>query len=175
MGALIIPEYKIRDFINQMPTISYPDGERNIQFGWGDKKELNKYLMKKGIDSYPLVWLLGPSTERHIDQLEKAERDCSFVIATLETRTDLYNPQRYEGSFSKFLNPVNNYLVQGMRNANTTRVLNNDVFNITKHPNYSDESQGDQSGSIELWDAIRTDCTIEFNNSCLKQLKWIAN
>ena len=85
----------------------------------GDKKELNKYLSLKKNDSYPLVWLLSPSAESHIDNSSRVERDCSIILATLETRTD-YNPQRYEGSFSQVLNPVTDYIVQGVRSASQT-------------------------------------------------------
>jgi hypothetical protein len=177
---MIVPEYILRDIVNQMPQISYQgqnsiDLVRTIQFGWGDKKELNKYLLLRRNDSYPLVWLLSPSVEAHVDNSSKVERDCSIVVATLETRKDLYNPQRYEGTFNNILNPVTSYVIQGLRSFSKTRILNDNDVNITKFPNYSEDSNSNQGGSIELWDATRIDCRIEFNNSCSNNIKWITN
>ena len=145
---MIVPEYIIRDIVNQIPTITYPSGEKSVQFGWGDKKELNKYLKVKKEGSYPLIWLLSPSQELHTNNSTIVERDCNFVIATLETRSDLYNPQRYEGAFKSFLNPVTEYLTQGVRNASPTRILNDDNITITKFPNYSEDESSSKSGAI---------------------------
>ena len=32
---MIVPEYILRDIVSQMPTVTYPNEERTIQFGWG--------------------------------------------------------------------------------------------------------------------------------------------
>ena len=175
--GIVIPEHKLRDIISQMPKVDYQGGigDRSIQFGWGDKTELNRYLKLKKEDSYPLMWLLSPSPELHIYKSTRVERDCSIVIATLETRKDLYNPQRYNFSFDIVLNPIADYFMQGIRSASTTMFLNEDNVTLNKFPNYSDESQSDKSGAIALWDAIRIDCRIEFKNSCLNEIKWITN
>ena len=174
MGVTIVPEYLLRDIVSQMPPIPYPTGDREIQFGFGDKKELNKYLALKKEDSYPLMWLLMPSTELHTNEFSKVERDCSIIIATLETRKDLYNPQRYEGSFKQVLLPVFDLFVQGISSASTTRFINETQVSKNKFPNYSEDANSTKSGAIELWDAIRIDCRIEFQNSCLRQIKWIT-
>lgn len=171
---MIVPEYIIRDIVDQMPLIDYPIGLLKIKFGWGDKIELNKYLSLKKGDSYPLVWLLLPSIEHHNSNLSLVERDCSIIIATLETRKDLYNPQRYEGAFEKVLNIVTDYMIQGFRSSSQTRLLNDDKINITKFPNYSEDSNFEKGASIELWDATRIDCKIEFNNSCVNTIKWMT-
>ena len=174
--GIIVPEYILEDIVELMPTITYPNSvERNIKFGYGDKKELNRYLALKKDASYPLIWLLMPEKETHTCQFSKAERDCRFIIATLEDRSDLLNSQRYRGAFDQFLLPVANLLIEGIQSASTTRFANQDEVGIAKHPNYSEESNSNESGVIELWDAIRLDCKIEFNNSCLNQIKWITN
>ena len=174
--GIIVPEYILEDIVELMPTITYPDSvERNIKFGYGDKKELNRYLALKQDASYPLIWLLMPERETLTYQFSKDERDCRFIIATLEDRADLFNSQRYRGAFDQFLIPVANLLIEGIQSASTTRFANTDELGMVKHPNYSEESDSNESGSIELWDALRLDCRIEFNNSCLRQIKWITN
>ena len=176
MGSLIIPEHQLRDIISQMPQIDYGGaiGERVIRFGWGTKKQLNAYLCKKKDDSYPLIWLLNPRTKTYKDQSSLVDRDCNLVIATLETRKYMDAMQRFNASFEIVLNPICDLLMQGIRSASTTRFLNDDVQNINDFPDYSEEGNTSKGGSIEMWDAIRFDCRIEFNNSCLNNIKWIT-
>lgn len=173
--GIVVPEYLLEDIVDQMPQISYPNGDRSINFGYGDKKELNKYLQLKKEGSYPLMWLLMPEKETHIYEFSKAERDCKVVIATLETRADLMNPQRFRGSFDQFLFPMANLFIEGISSAETTRFINDTKVDIYKHPNYSEETDSKKSGVIALWDAIRLDCRIEFQNACLKQIKWTTS
>jgi len=177
MGGLIVPEYKLRDIISQMPSIDYGGdiGVYDIQFGWGSKKSLNKYLDKKGDDSYPLIWLLNPSKKTYKDQSSLVERDCSLIIATLETRKDMDDEERFDAAFKIVLNPIADLIIQGVRSANTTMFLNDNKQDVFDFPDYSDESSGSTSGTIALWDAIRLDCRIEFNNSCLNDIKWMTN
>ena len=173
--GIVVPEYLLEDIVDQMPQISYPNGNRSINFGYGDKKELNKYLQVKKEGSYPLIWLLMPQSELLTNEFSKSERDCNFIIATLEDRKDLYNSQRFRGSFDQFLLPVVNLLIEGISSAETTRFINQTQATINKFPNYSDESNSDSGGVIALWDAIRLDCRIEFQNACLKQIKWTTS
>lgn len=172
---MIVIEDILSQIVTRFPTISYAGQERFSKFGWGDKKELNRYLILKQDESYPLVWLLGAAPELHQNNSDLIERDCAIIIATLETRQDLYNPQRYQGAFSQVLNPVADYFMQGIRASSNTRFLNDDTATLTKFPNYSEDSSKTEGGAIELWDAIRIDCRIEFNGSCANSIKWITN
>ena len=167
----------LRDIVSQMPSVDYGGdlGFRDVQFGWGNKKQLNEYLKLKKSDSYPLIWLLNPQKEVYKNQSTMIDRDCPLILATLETRKDLDSMQRFDFSFALVLVPIFDYIMQGFRAANTTRVLNNDEFEASKYTDYSDSDSGDKSGVIEDWDAIRVDCRVEFKNNCLNQIKWIQN
>lgn len=170
--GIIVPEYILEDIVEQMPSINYPSGAKDVNFGYGDKRELDKYLKLKGDSSYPLIWLLMPSPEKHTKEFSRAERSCSFIVATLETRSDLMNSQRFRGAFDQFLLPVSNLLIEGISSASATRFINETEVDIYKFPNYSEDEKSEESGTIQLWDAIRMDCRIEFKNSCLRQIKW---
>ena len=176
MGSIIVPEHKLRDIVSKMPQVDYggTNGLRTIQFGWGDKKQLNKYLALKKDDSYPLIWLLNPRPKTCKANQSLVERDCNLVIATLESRKDMNSMERFDASFDIILNPITDLIFQGIGSATTTRFLNDDEQVVNDFPDYSDDANSNSSGVIALWDAIRIDCKIEFNNSCLKNIKWIT-
>jgi len=173
---MIITEHIIRDIVAQIPTIDLNANNLAVstKFGWGDKYELNRYLEVKKTDSYPLIWLL-PSEEKHIENGLLCERPCTLVVAMLETNVDLFNDERYIKSYELVLNPLTNYLVEGLRNSNVTELVNDD-WNLFKRPNYSESKYGKPeetvNGTIDLWDAVELNCTIQFNTETLKTIIW---
>jgi hypothetical protein len=172
---MIVPEYIMRDIILQMPKLTvFNDGnERSIKFGWGDKLELNRYLVAEKEDLYPLIWLLIPAKDVHSENGALCNRLCSFIIANTEERSELYNPQRYEYNFKMVLLPVTEYIIQGIKGSSDTRIAD-DEYEVTKHPNYSEDgSNGSESASIALWDAVRLDIDVEFiKTNCKNIIKW---
>lgn len=173
---MIVTEHRIRDIVKEIPGIDLNADYLDVKpkFGWGDKLELNRYLEVKKADSYPLIWLL-PSEERHIENGMLATRQCTLIIAMLEKDTTLFNDQRYLKSFELVLNPLTNYLVEGLRSSNITW-LNEDEWNVFKRPNYSEtkynNSGKSENGTIDLWDAVELSCNIEFNNEPLNTIVW---
>lgn len=171
---MIVVEYSIRDIIKGIPAIQInPNVLAFAKFHWGDEKELNRYIELKKIDSYPLIWLL-PSTDEYNDEgshKESVVKDCSFVIATRETRVELFNDQRYLKTFEIVLNPLTDFLIQGLTKSNITARMSN-KFEIFKHPNYSAASK--ENGTIDLWDAIKLDIQVRFKNNrlCLKTINY---
>ena len=169
---MIVVEHILRDIFAQIPEIRIDDNlSVTPKFGWGDKKELDRYLLKMGNKWFPLIWLL-PNTDKHTERGQRVERTCNIVICTLEERLYLYNDQRYLLSYDTVLNPLTNYVIQGLENSSVTTLR--DGEEIFKHPNYSDTEAKKKSATIELIDAVRIDCDVEFNNNCLKTIKWIT-
>ena len=169
---MIVVEHRLRDIISQIPTIALNADYLAVspKFGWGNKKELNRYLELKKEGSYPLIWLL-PSKESHKNNGESVQRKCVFIIAHLEKDTSLFNDERYLKSFDLILNPLTDYLVQGLRTASISFIVD-DEWEIFKEPNYSETQSADEHGTIDLWDAIRLDCNIEITNDCLNTISW---
>lgn len=174
---MIITEHRIRDIVSYIPGIDLNANNLAVQpkFGWGDKQELDRYLLKKKTDSYPLIWLL-PSKDNYIDNGFICEKSCTLVIAMLEINADLYNDERYLKSFDLVLNPLTNYLVEGLRNSNISGLVP-DEWDILKRPNYS-ESKFNKSGetisaTIDLWDAVELNCAVQFNNEPLRKIQWV--
>lgn len=165
---MIVTEHRLRDLVGLIPSIRINDSN-NLKpfFGWGNKDELNRTLKEYKSSIYPLIWLL-PGKDDYNYKSEKVIKDCSFIIATLETKEDLLNPTRYEYNFKIVLNPLTSLLIEGLRKSSITRVISDNI-GIFKQPNYSEI---EKDGVIDLWDATRIDCKIEINNNCLRDIKW---
>ena len=166
---MIVIEDMLRDLFAQIPSIQI-NANNTVKptFSWGKKEELNRYIEKYKSALYPLIWLL-PDEDTHNILSDMVTRKVTLIVATLETREELFNPQRYEGSFKTVLNPLVDYIVQGLQNSNATRIIDTDAIRVFKEPNYS---ESDENGTIDKWDAIRLECNVEFNNNCLNTLKW---
>lgn len=166
---MIVVEERLRDLFSQIPDIQLnADNLRKPTFSWGKKEELNRYIEKYKSALYPLIWLL-PTEDTYNNLSELTNKKLVLIISTLETRDELFNPQRYQGSYDKVLNPLLDYVLQSLQNSSITRITNNESITIFREPNYSDN---EENGTIDKWDAIRLECDVEFNDNCLKTLKW---
>ncbi len=169
----IIVEDRIKEIVAQMPKIRInDDNTKKPNFHWGDRRELGKYLELKRSDAYPLIWLLL-SQDNHTERGFLCSRECEFIIATTETRKDLLNDERFENSFEFVLNPVLEYLIQGLGSSSIARIQN-ESWSVERRPDYAENYfKGDNENfTIELWDALKFTCDVEFNNHCLKTIKW---
>ena len=109
-----------------------------------------------------MIWLLPTSERYEGSSFQNVIKDCSFVIATRETRKELFNDQRYIKTFDLVLNPLVDYLVQGLTTSNISDRDENE-FDLFKHPNYSAESE--ENGTIDIWDAIKLDIRVKFKDN----------
>jgi len=171
--ALIVTEHIIRAVVGTIPGIDLNPSNLGVKpkFHWGDEKELNRYVQLKKDNSYPLIWLL-PSPDNFEGGGQHATKSCTFVIATRETDESLYNDQRYIKTFDLVLNPLTDYLIQGLTKSTLTDVITRD-WTITKFPRYSADS--DENGTIDIWDAVRLEIQVRFidgNINCLKDISY---
>ena len=169
---MIVVEHMLRAIIDTIPSIQVrPDFLSKAKFHWGDEDELNRYIQLKKDGSYPLIWLL-PSPDAYKGTLgQEVIKECSFIIATRETRQDLFNDVRYVTSFDLVLQPLTGFLIHGLT-ASTITDRVEDSWEILKLPNYSAESK--KNGTIDTWDAIGLTMTVRFksNIKCLKSISY---
>ena len=165
---MIVSEHTIRDIIATIPAIQInSEILSKPKFHWGDEDELNRYVQVMKEDSYPLIWLL-PSPDNYEGTLgQDLTKECSFIIATRETRQSLFNNERYKTSFDLVLQPLTENLIHGLTVSNATSRIG-DNWKILKLPNYSAESE--KNGTIDLWDAISLTIDIRFNSNSKKCL-----
>ena len=150
-GFALLPEMKYTSTENRKPF-----------FSWGDKEELDRYIIESKSNNYPLIWLL-PSKDVYNQVNGFLTKKVSLVLATLETRTELFNGQRLNLSYDQTLNPLVENVKYYLDNASNL-LLTSDI-DLFKHPNYS--------GATDKWDAIKMDFEIEINNNCLQSISWI--
>lgn len=166
---MIVVEDKLTELFDMIPSIQVNSNNlKKPVFSWGKKEELNRYVELYKSNLYPLIWLL-PTEDTYNISSNLVTKRVVLILSTLETRQDILNPQRYRGSFEQVLNPLASYVVQALQNSSITRITNPDSITILKEPNYSDAGE---NATIDLWDAIRIECDVEFNNNCLKPIKW---
>lgn len=160
---MIIFEDVIQEVVGQMPDIL----GFQPNFHGGNKGELNRYLKLKE-QPYPLIWLI-PGRETHsIRGRDKMAMECRFVFATRELEHSQLNDYRWRNSFDKVLIPLFERFVEGIQKYNRTMFTSRDI-SVIKRPNYS---EADKHKTIDLWDAIQIDCTIEVNDNCQNQIRW---
>ena len=167
---MIVTEHSIRAIVDTIPSIQMNDSvSQKASFHWGDKAELARYLKLKKDAAYPLVWLL-PSSDDYSGNGQQVDKDCVFVIATRETREDMYNDERYINAFATILNPLTDKLIHGL-DVSTISDLGDREWSITKFPNYV---EADKNYTIDLWDAIQLTISVRFNNTsnCLKSIDY---
>jgi hypothetical protein len=166
---MIVVEHSIRDIISGMPAIQINPSKSSLpKFHWGDKKELNRYIQAKKDSVYPLIWLLPSINTYEGNTSQSVTKECSFIIATRETRKALFNNERYLKSFDHVLNPLTANLIHGLTSSNITSRIGND-YETLNLPDYSDDD-GETNGTIDLWDAISLTINVRFENN-IKNLK----
>lgn len=155
---MIVTEHLIRDAINTIDAIALNSNvSKKPSFGWGNKLELNRYLELKKDNAYPLIWLIQ-NKEKHIEKGNRVKKNCEFIIATRETRKDMYNDERYLKSFDLVLNPLTSNLIKVLKRSQEI----SKEWEISKLPNYSDSKS--KNGTIDLWDAIKLDIEVTFKD-----------
>lgn len=174
---MIIVEEKISSIVEQMPKIQVnSDYTTRPKFHWGDKHELVKFLELNKDDSYPLIWLLL-GADVHVERGHLCKRQCEFVLATRETNKDLLNHQRFEKSYKFVLNPLLEYLIDGLKSSSISRVAE-DTWTVQRVPDYTESyyKNDNDNYTIDLWDALKLTISVEFNTNCLNAItSWQTN
>lgn len=166
---MIVVEERLRELFDLIPEIQVNSSNlKKPVFSWGKKEELNRWVEAYDSGTYPLIWLL-PAEESHNNFSDLSTRRIVLILATLETRRELFNAQRYQGSYKNVLNPLTDYVIKAFQKSSITRLINANDITIFKEPNYSER---EENGTIDLWDAVRIECEVEFNNNCLTTIKW---
>lgn len=170
---MIVVEHVIAKIIDTIPSIALnAEVSSKPKFHWGDEFELNRYIQLMKEESYPLIWLLPSPDKYEGSNGQEVVKECEFIIATRETRTDLFNNQRYINSFDLVLQPLTEKLIHGLTVSSITNRIG-DEWEVTKFPNYSASSE--ENATIDIWDAISLTISVRFNGGlkCLKPIFYL--
>jgi hypothetical protein len=172
---MIVIEHKLAEIFDGIPEISLSgtNTTKKASFSWGSKEDLDAYIKESGSNCYPLIWLL-PSEEKDNRRADTMTSRCVFILATLEMDRSKFNGSRWMDSFNETLNPLSEYIKKALDLSATTILIDPEDVTQLKKPNYSEVDRGEKSdgGTIDLWDAIRLEVEVEFNNNCFKSIRW---
>lgn len=161
----IVVEDKLRAIFDYLPQIK---GFKPV-FKAGDEKELLAFFKQsQQVTSYPLIWLVMPYSEDHVNRRRVELMDISFILA-VQTNSEMLNAERLDRTFKPILYPLLDNVLDVLTIASTTEY--DGKFKVTKYANYSDE-QTEQAGvEPDLWDAIKLNLDLKINNNCLRKIK----
>lgn len=174
---MIIVEDILEEIVNQIPAIKLnPDLSAKPKFGHGDLKELNKWLQAalddNNKDIYPLVWLFIEDNDYDLSG-QVVEREVKIIIAVRESDKTLLNKDRFKKSFKFVLNPMAQFIIEGLKTSTATTVTS-DKISVGRFTDLSDAEKGEVSQTIDKWDAVKITADVEFTNNCLNKITWLT-
>lgn len=159
--------------------------ENKINFGYGDQKELNNWILDKNSNrsiKFPLVWYVTNEYTEHNGIYQVSAR----LIILMNTKLDWRNPTRNEKNYNKYINPIativkktlskNNFVeIDGSVNFNRFKErdfpnygLNQDVGIRTSQTDFtSTKKNSTESTIIDITDAKTIDFEMRINAECL--------
>lgn len=171
---MIIVEERFEEMFSVLPKMKRKSDPAealgfSIQFGFGDDKELNSFLQRQGGRPYPLIWLLYPFKERHLEKRVEL-RDVTLILA-VETTADKTNAERFNDTFKPILFPLYNNILWLFEKSNIIKVHN--YYDVIKYPNYGELNvlrTKEESKTTDIWDALKLNFNCEINNACFRNL-----
>ena len=89
---------------------------KDIQFSFGDQKELNKWIAGRGsLSKYPLVWYVLKEYDKEVDQSRYITVDKARIILFTSTKQEYYNQTRALINYSEILDPLSKLLEKQMQ------------------------------------------------------------
>lgn len=161
---MIIVEERLEEIFDHIPEI---EGFKPT-FGFGTRKDLISFLKLRGSGSkpYPLIWLLTPYEEDHLNGSKTVRSERMDFILAAQTNSTMINKDRLKKSFDKLLFPLCKRFKEVLRKAST--ISSSSDYKITKHYNFGSE---ELSEVTDIWDVIKIgvlDVTV--NSKCLQTM-----
>ena len=89
---------------------------KNVQFSFGDQKELNKWIAGRGsLSKYPLVWYVLKEYNKEVDENRYITVDNARIILFTSTKQEYYNQTRALINYSEILDPLSKLLEKQMQ------------------------------------------------------------
>lgn len=156
---------------------------RNIQFDYGDSKELAKWVIeKKNSAKYPLIWCVESS---YVEENDFYRMPIQLIIFQ-STQIDWFNRTREVKTYEPIINPVFELMKKKLERAMSISIVGrpNEQFYIKDEPNYgvatdglttsqtdfvSKNTKGDESITIDIVDSkiVQLEIRIRKTN-CIK-------
>jgi len=165
----IIVEDRLKAIFDYLPAHVVGVDSFKPVFKSGDQKELLAFFKQSTQKTnYPLIWLDMPYEENHRNR-NRVDVDSLSLILAVETNSEMLNAERLSSTYKPVLYPLLDNVIDVFTVANILTF--NQEFTITKFPNYSDDTEGNESGFSDIWDAIKLTIQISLNDNCLREIK----
>ena len=107
---------------------------KDVQFFWGDQKELNKWVAgRQGVEKYPLIWYVKPPYQK--PRSKKYFEVQARLILFTSTKQSYYNNTRSLINYNEILNPLYNLVEDKLKSINYIEIVS-EVININDEPNF---------------------------------------
>jgi hypothetical protein len=170
--STIVVEDKLKEVFNYLPAITGSDSNNYVPiFKVGDEKELLAFFAQsQGNTKYPLIWLVMPYLEEHINRNRVIIKNLSLILA-VETSSELLNSERLDLTFKPILYKLLDNVLDVFTVSNT--IYHDNTYNITKYSNYEhdEDGSGEFGGFVDIWDAIKLTIDVSINSNCLREIK----
>lgn len=162
---MIVIEQRLNDAFEQLPI---KNGFKPI-YKWGNEMHLNsqiKLFNESNKSPYPLIYQLSNSSNQSVIE-RTANTDLVFILACRNLDTTLLNENRWAMSYKELLYPLLIDIETTFHKAGIFRW--NGKYKITEFPNYGNN---EKNVSIDIWDALKLETSIEINNNCINKIKY---
>lgn len=165
---MIVFENKLAELFDTLPLMNVNGNDYKVFFNWGTEEVLNKYLALKDIQSrYPLIWLTISEDTYKTGTNFVRRNNARLILAMHSDKVDYFNPEVFNTDYKVVLNPLLANVLKALRNSSVSRM---DLeYKVQRLPNYSVNGS---NATLDVWNALILDCSIELTNNCLNPIKY---
>lgn len=174
-------EFKILEYIvNQLePVTDLVGNPLAVNFGYGTEPDLKRFLDHSDSNdtykdnngnskaTYPLIWVVTPTTPEEKRAYFNLEWTPTIIIATENTNYDMLNKDRNSLTFEKYIDPIFEDFKVKIHHHSLSKA-DRDSYRKIKRFNYQiSEAVGE--GNSTVWDALEFSVDLSFNskNNCV--------
>lgn len=164
----VVFENRLAELFDTLPLMNVNGNDYKVFFNWGTEEVLNKYLSLPDIQSrYPLIWLTNAKDSYKVGTNYVKRDNVRLLLAMHSDKADYFNPDVFNTDYEIVLNPLLENVLKALRNSTISRM--GLEHGIERLPNYS---VNDNNGTLDVWNVITLDCSIEITNNCLQPIKY---
>lgn len=159
----IVVEERLNDLFALLPATS--DGFKPV-YHFGDGIELNKFVIGRENQVYPLIYQTSTREEQQMKQ-NLVETRLEIFLA-VQTTTDLYNTERWATSYRNVLLPLFENIHKAFIRSGI--ISSEWKYDIDKIPNYN-RLEG-KNGTLDILDVLRFRLNVIISGSCIQRFNF---
>lgn len=154
---------------------------KSVSYSWGDQQELNAWIISKDKEiagmrtfgknktKYPLIFLVTPIDGKLLLRENLFEK-ITFIICC-DTKAEWLNSTREKETMPMLTDLANLFLEILSQDKNAQIIRKNGQLDVTFRKVYNYSTNGKESETVDIWDAIKLTFDLKINTNCLKNLQ----